>query len=511
MVYDDSSEMLERVISLSSEHIQKLMTFFSAHSTSAAGTSWLYNPSPIERVHHSPSTSKSVTLGPYAFQEAPISPEDCISVSKTALNADFPVSLSDVYFTDQSSSTLPQYIFGNQFIEVTINERGAIVSFLDKRTLPARQVLLKSPEKDGSEGDLAQDLLAGNNLMLYEDVPLFWDAWDVMPYHLMTGKSLNDLQHSQGIEGIISNFEVKMLSSEKLSLEIKLSNWGNEKSTILMTISLTKFSPLLDFKLEIDWHESHKLLKVEFPLGIQSSVARYETQFGYTERPTHGNHSTDAAMFETCGHRYASLSEPGYGIALLNNSKYGHSCRDSTLCLSLLRAPKSPDPNCDMGTHIIRYAIYPHLGSFLDQGSGYGVISEAILYNTPLIEMNPSSSMNSDPFVTSISPRFRQLLSSGAFTLQSGSTLILDTIKMAEGCAQQTKCEVILRFYESLGARGTGLLDCLIAPSSASFTSLDEMTLPSRQLEGHPLENGTIRYSVPYKPFQIITLKLVFH
>jgi alpha-mannosidase len=524
MVYEDSSRMLESVMSLSSEHIQNLMKIFSAHATFQEGGAWLYNPAPIQRTHHLPSTSQSITLNPFSIQETPLSStlaEDSIPISKAALKIkiDGINCLSDVYLTDQSSSSLSQYVMGNEFVEVMINERGAIISFLDKRTSPPRQVLLQSSiEKEGSEGKSDGGLMFANNLMLYDDVPLFWDAWDVMPYHLMTGNSLNDFQHTSGTnkERIHSSFEIKTLSSEEVSVEIKLSHWGgHEKSNILMTITLTKFSPRLDFKLSIDWHESHKILKAEFPLGLQSNVARYETQFGYTDRPTHGNHATDAAMFETCGHRYASLSEPGYGIALLNNSKYGHSCRDSTLCLSLLRAPKSPDPNCDMGTHVIQYALYPHLGSFLDQESDSGVISEAILYNTPLIKMisSDSGSTDSHSYVASISPSFGHLLRSGIFALTQSarSTLVLDTIKLAEGCGQQSKCEVILRFYESLGARGNAMLDCLISPSSASFTSLNEITLsPSHQLEGEYLENGTTRYSLPYKPFQIITLKLGF-
>jgi alpha-mannosidase len=523
MVYEDSSRMLENVISLSSEHIQNLMKLCSP--SASPNSNWLYNPSPIQRTHHLPSSPQFLTINPFSFQEIPLASslaEDSTPVSKAVATAAALDCVSDVYLTEDSSAGLrsQQYVIGNQFIEVTINERGAIISLLDKRITPPRQVLL----------------LPGNNLMLYEDIPLFWDAWDVMPYHLMTGSSLNnDLQPSpeqeeehenenQGRESnILSSSAIKSLSSEEISLEFKLWNWGNDKSSaILMAISLSKFSPRLDFKLSVEWHESHKLLKVEFPLAIQSSVARYETQFGFTDRPTHGNHATDAAMFEVCGHRYASLSETGYGVALLNTSKYGQSCRDSTLCLSLLRAPKSPDPNCDMGTHVIQYALYPHLGSFLEQNSGSEVIAEAILYNTPLIKIAspppltlPVTSPPRTIADSSLSSSWEQLLRSGIFILQPGSSLILDTIKRAEAGndQQQQQQGIIVRFYESLGARGSGVLDCLIPPSSASFATLNEVALVSPPLESlSPKEGGTAtaRYSLPYKPFQVITLKFLF-
>ncbi|EQB78107.1 hypothetical protein CB1_000590075 [Camelus ferus] len=54
------------------------------------------------------------------------------------------------------------------------------------------------------------------------------------------------------------------------------------------------------------------------------------------------------------------LSEHGFGLALLNDCKYGASVQGSVLSLSLLRAPKSPDATVDMGRHEFTYALMPH-------------------------------------------------------------------------------------------------------------------------------------------------------
>ena len=130
-----------------------------------------------------------------------------------------------------------------------------------------------------------------------------------------------------------------------------LSGFGSGRSRVQQTITIDAHSTAVLFDNDVDWHEAHKILKVEFPLHIRSSTAQYEVQGGFISRPTHQNTTVEEAMFEVCAQRYAVLSEGKYGVALLNDCKYGYSCRGSTLSLSLLRAPKAPDANCDMGNH----------------------------------------------------------------------------------------------------------------------------------------------------------------
>ena len=130
----------------------------------------------------------------------------------------------------------------------------------------------------------------------------------------------------------------------------------------------------------VDWHETHKLLKVAFPLDVHTQAATHEIQFGHVQRPTHENTSWDRARFETCAHAWVDLSEDGFGVALLNDCKYGHDVSGNVLRLSLLRSPTWPDPLADRGHHSFAYALYPHAGP----PTAGGVIAEAHGFNSPL-------------------------------------------------------------------------------------------------------------------------------
>src|SRR5581483_305491 len=108
-------------------------------------------------------------------------------------------------------------------------------------------------------------------------------------------------------------------------------------SVIEQTLTLCSGGRRIEFATDIDWHESHRLLKVAFPVTVRSARATYEIQYGHVERPTHANTSWDVARFEVCAHRWVDLSEPGYGVALLNDGKYGHDIFENVMRLTLLR------------------------------------------------------------------------------------------------------------------------------------------------------------------------------
>ena len=176
-----------------------------------------------------------------------------------------------------------------------------------------------------------------------------------MPYHLLTGRSINAvLTKGAGLEvgavPLTLEHSCEVIAdpapaSGHIQAVFSLSNFGDNPDTKLtLTVRLHDASPVIEFILNVNWRERHKLLKVEFPVAVRASSARYGIQFGAVSRPTHSNNKEDAAMFETCGHRYVDLSEEGYGCAVLCGTKYGYSCKGSKMCLSLLRAPTSPDP-----------------------------------------------------------------------------------------------------------------------------------------------------------------------
>lgn len=137
---------------------------------------------------------------------------------------------------------------------------------------------------------------------------------------------------------------------------------------------------LLRFDCHVDWHERHRLLKFELPLDIWSQEATYDVAWGVLKRPTHRNTSWDNAKFEVPAHKFADYSEYGYGVALLNNCKYGYSTQGNVMTLSLLRSPTEPDPEADQGKHEFSFAIYPHLGTY--ETSDVQQVAHA--FNTPV-------------------------------------------------------------------------------------------------------------------------------
>ena len=179
-----------------------------------------------------------------------------------------------------------------------------------------------------------------NQLVIFDDKPLYWQAWDVEVYHLNSREELPS-GHSEIAEQ--GPHRVSLVTETKISAE----SWV--KTTISLAASIEDQPSYVEMASEVEWRESMKFLKVEFPVDIVNTEASYETQYGLIRRPTHYNTSWDMAKFEVCCHKWADLSENGYGVSVLNDSKYGFAICGNMMRLSLLRAPKAPDAHADMG------------------------------------------------------------------------------------------------------------------------------------------------------------------
>jgi alpha-mannosidase len=132
------------------------------------------------------------------------------------------------------------------------------------------------------------------------------------------------------------------------------------QSTFVQRIVLGKQARRLDFETWIDWKENRKLLKVRFYTTIVSRIATYDIAYGNIDRPCYDNNSYDEAKFEVCAHQWMDMSQPDYGLSLLNDCKYGHQAKENMICLTLLKSPKNPDPQSDIETHTFTYSLYPH-------------------------------------------------------------------------------------------------------------------------------------------------------
>ena len=207
-----------------------------------------------------------------------------------------------------------------------------------------------------------------NQLWTYVDKPYSWDAWDIDESYARDGEELLQIERL----GISETGPIRAAVTVS-------RKWRG--SITSQTYQLWNDSKRLDIVTNIDWHERQVLLKTHFPLAVRSDHAVFETMYGAVTRPTHRNSPWDAARFEGCGHRFGDSSEPGYGAAILNDSKYGYEALGSDLMLSLLRSPLYPDPLADEGEHHFTYSLLPHVGSWAESD----VVQQAFALNSPLI------------------------------------------------------------------------------------------------------------------------------
>jgi alpha-mannosidase len=241
-------------------------------------------------------------------------------------------------------------------------------------------------------------------------------------------------------------------------------------SRIEQVMRLDAGSRRLEFHTEVDWHERHRFLKVAFPVDIRSQRATFEIQHGHVERPTVQNTSWDQARFEVAAQRWADLSEPGYGVALINDSKYGYDVRDNVIRLSLLRAPTYPDPEADQGHHSFGYALYPHSGDL----RAARVIEQAESFNLPL--------------------RFHHGRGSVRLVEVDRPGISIEAVKWAD-----RREGVVIRLCEVHGSRGP-----LSLTVGADFDSVTRTDLLERDVASMAHRGRTVELSV--HPFELVTL-----
>jgi alpha-mannosidase len=325
--------------------------------------------------------------------------------------------------------------------------------------------LLVRLDEDGSvagvvEKSTGHETLAGpgNRLELYDDDPVKFDAWDVDPSHLDT---LRDCPPADSWA---------LVTADPLRGEVLFERRVGEASSLRQVVRLDAGSRRLEFHTTVDWHESHKLLKVRFPLAVRATRATYETPFGTTERPTHYTTSFDRAQYEVPGHRFADLSEHGFGAALLTDSKYGYSGYGNELRISLLRAPKSPDPEADMGRHEFAYALLPHAGGWREAD----VLGEAARFNAPI--------------------RWTHGVAAEPFAVVTAGDLVLETIKRGERMD-----DLVLRLYEPFGGRGVARVRQRTPCAEARLANALE-----DEIGEVTIENGELL--LPYRPHEVLTV-----
>ncbi|AEF81316.1 alpha-mannosidase [Leadbettera azotonutricia] len=312
-----------------------------------------------------------------------------------------------------------------------------------------------------------------NGFVSAQDVPILWEAWDI------------DSDWTKYLEE-----ETRLLSTEKVSdgpvcFILRRKYAIGEASALTQDTIFYSGERRIDFVTKVDWKEKRRLLKVGFNTAMDATQVRCEVQYGHLLRNTHKNLPHDRAKFEICAHKWISMEEEGGGLALLNDSKYGHDVSGGSMRLTLLRSPTAPDTEADIGEQRFTYSLVPFAGSFGDANivrKGY--------------ELN-------DPAVVEVSDKAGTPVKSGAeysFFTVDGKGVIAESVKLPEIDKKKT---VVIRLYESLGGRARTALH--FSRDIASAVAVD-------MLEDNPKKLRFAGRDLPlnFRGFEIKTLLVTF-
>jgi len=375
---------------------------------------------------------------------------DLEGIVKTAVKSVIPAMSSIVLTAGEAAEQKSLFTADGKalltpFYKVAFDENGYIASLIDRQA--DREIRREGGEPLGT-------------LWIGEDMPNAWDNWDIDDDIFKKMNPVTDLISTE----VVSNgaVEYRVRSSYKLG----------RKSTITIDTVFYAGSRRIDFEVKVDWAERHQLLKAGFDVAIRSATIKNEIQFGHIDRPTTRNNTWEEAKFEICNHKWSDLSETRYGVALLNDSKYGLSCEGSDIRLTLHKGGCRPDPFTDMGTHTMTYSLLPHTGAFC---------AESVVY--------PAYELNYKPIVVEGELKAPKLFSISA------PGVICEAVKNAEDIENA----YVLRLYEA--ERNTA--NCTLTLNGAKRAWITDM-MEEKKEELVLDEKGNT--ALKFKPFEIKTV-----
>ncbi len=380
--------------------------------------------------------------------------------------------------------TVPAYdvpALGYKVYRVLINDELGIADYMFPRveekadfiSVDTNKLGLDVRRKDGCivalrhvGANLVAETACANQLQFFKDTPKDYDAWNIDPGTLDVAPKTIDQVDS-----------VELIHGDPLHPKIQIkSHW--QSSTFVQTITVE--DDYLDIENDIDWHESHVLLKAAFPLAASGPFATYEIPYGTIERPTTRNNSWEKAQFEVAAMRWADLGDGKHGLSVLNNSKYGYDAAGNTLRITLLRSAKWPDPEADMGHHHFHYALYPHAGTWKDALT----VRHGYEYNYPLTAVVTTAHAGSLP-------------AEHSFASVEPENVVLTAVKKAEDANG-----LIFRAYEWAGKESTVEFHVPAGATGATVTNMMETP------EGSPLKVEGDVVKAPIHPYEILTIRV---
>ncbi|MBO5257603.1 MAG: alpha-mannosidase [Clostridia bacterium] len=296
-------------------------------------------------------------------------------------------------------------------------------------------------------------------LWLAEDMPTAYDNWEIEDDIFLKMQPVTALVSSEVVsDGAV---EYRIRNTYKI---------GRATTAVVDTVFYAG-DPRIDYQMKIDWNERRHLLKAGFDVDIRAMTVKNEIQFGHVERPTTRNTSLESAKFEVCNHKWSDISESRYGVAVLNDCKYGISVEGSDMRLTLHKGGCRPDTTGDKGVHYMTYSLLPHVGAF----SAETVVQPAYILNTPVVKADGAMNV----------PQLCKI---------SAPNVICEAVKNAE----DVPGAYVLRLYEC----ERNLTNCKVALHGAKRVYRTNMLEEVK--EELALDNGTVSLTV--KPFEIVTL-----
>ncbi|RAK07839.1 alpha-mannosidase [Halanaerobium saccharolyticum] len=348
-----------------------------------------------------------------------------------------------------------EFVLENEFLKVVINGEGNLAGIYDKRF---KREILAAKE--------------ANLFELFKETPCYYDAWDL------------NIKESDKV--IINNLEEIKYQVQGPVYDSILIKKRYQETVIEQEIILAKKSSRIDFKTKVNWQERQKLLKVSFPLALNTNKANYDIAFGNLERSTTNNTKWEQAQFEVPAHKWADLSEYNYGVSLLNDCKYGYDIKNNIMRLTLLKGGIYPDPEADLGKHKFVYSLYLHQGDFRKGKT----IEEATNINTPLKARVIENRISN------------QLAGNSTLIKIKGDNLILSAFKKSE-----FDQDYILRVYDSYGQRNKSTVSFF-----KELWQVKEVNLMERDMktDNEIIIKDSKSFTFEIKPYEIKTFKISF-
>ncbi len=317
-----------------------------------------------------------------------------------------------------------------------------------------------------------------NSFRLYKDINVEYDAWELATFY-----------RTQELAGAFENARITDFGTETRSgipeAYVEVACEFSE-SVLYQRISLSLDGEQVEFTTGIDWHETHKILRVEFPTVINIDGIISEIQYGYVKRPNHRSKRSDADCFEGCMHRYAALAEDNCGVILLNDGKYGCGAEGGNIGMTCLKAAKIPDAHADMGQHYFSYAFRPYFGSFAEAGAAV----EGMCFNAPVdIEGLPEG-------------KRLEAKEACSFFETEASNVIIDWVKPAEDGSS----DMIVRLYEAVNSHEHAVFKTPLEVSHIFACSMLEQN--ESELEISRDGEGVTSVDLGFKPFEVKTLRI---